>query len=162
MPDRTATQVSKEPRFERTELVVVRQVSGYSDIALMSEEGGRYYLDASASQPFRYPTLHLVMLGSGAVSAYGLFCDRLVNHQQPGKRPSECCNQQPASGWCGAFRLCRPPELPVLTTWHCPNGVCKVLPIIYAVKASPLRLSVHTAKTRLPNPDLCEERQNDE
>ena len=31
-------QVAEMPVYERTELVVMRQVAGYSDIALMSED----------------------------------------------------------------------------------------------------------------------------
>lgn len=45
-------QVSKEPRFERTELVVMRQVSGYSDIALMSEEEGTFIWTHQQVSPF--------------------------------------------------------------------------------------------------------------
>lgn len=153
-------QVSKEPRFERTELVVMRQVSGYSDIALMSEEEGTFIWTHQQVSPFG------IQLSFGNASDP----ERSLHTVYFATDSSTISNRE--RGRLNAVISNLPPDGVVLSGYADPRASSaynlalskrRVQSITDYLRGKGVTVAFECAygKDRLPNPDLCEERQND-
>ncbi len=153
-------QVAEMPVYERTELVVMRQVAGYSDIALMSEEEGTFIWTHQQVSPFGIqlsfneaqgssPSLHTVYFATDSA---------VMNSRERGR--------------LNAVIAALPPEGVVLSGYADPRASRaynmalskrRVQSVTDYLRSKGVNVTFKCAfgKDRLPDPYLCDEERYD-